>query len=261
LDPDNTGDMAPRTVSSIKIVKNQIISKNDEDRNKNKRNLSTLSFPPQSLSYLASIKKSKLFITSNRYNLLFVEEPTIENIENASDNLNKKQPNTTNNIPKTTLPSPIFIKKVLDYIGLLNHFKQIIGSNTFSCQLTSTHLKIQTNIPDNYRKVIHLLKEIDAQYHTYQLQSDKPLRVVIRNLHPSTPITEITTVLEDIGYTVRNVTSVKHHQTKISLPMFFVNIDLNESDSDIFSVTFILHTIVKIEESYKKQQIQNIHIF
>jgi len=100
------------------------------------------------------------------------------------------------------------------------------------------------------------LKEINAQYHIYQLQSDKPLRVVIRNLHPSTPESDITTALEEIGYAVRNVTNVKHHQTKTSLPMFFIDINPNgESDTDIFSITSISHTKVKIEEPHKKRQI------
>lgn len=55
---------------------------------------------------------------------------------------------------------------------------------------------------------------------------------------------------------MRNVTNVKHHQTKISLPMFFIGIDPNgENDTDIFSITSILHTKVKIEEPYKKRQI------
>lgn len=246
--------MASKTVSPIKIVNNQIISKNNEDKNKNKRNLSTSSTPPQSPSYSACIKKAKSFVTPNRFSVLSVDEPTIEN-SITPDNQNQEQPNTTNNTPKTILPPPIFIKGVLNYIGLLDQFKQIIGPNTFSCKSTSTHLKIQTDTPDNYRKIIHLLKEINAQYHTFQLQSDKPLRVVIRNLHPSTPESDITTALEEIGHTVRNVINVKHHQTKMSLPMFFVDIDPNESDSDIFSITSILHTKVKIEEPHKKRQI------
>jgi len=71
-------------------------------------------------------------------------------------------------------------------------------------------------------------------------------------LHPTTLTTEITTALEEIGHIVRNVTNAKHHQTKISLPMFFVDIDPNESDNDIFSITSISHTKVKIKELYKK---------
>lgn len=115
--------MAPGTVSQIKIVNNQIISKNNEDENKNKRNLSTSSSSSQSSSHLVSIKKSKLFVTPNRYSTLFVDESTVNNIENTSDNLNKKQPNITNYTPKTTLPPSIFIKEVLDHIDQLNHFK------------------------------------------------------------------------------------------------------------------------------------------
>ncbi|KAL4154402.1 hypothetical protein QTP88_000277 [Uroleucon formosanum] len=251
--------MASRTMSSIKIVNNQIIRKNNEDKNKNKnkRNLSTSSTPPQSPFYTACIKKAKSFVTPNRYtSILSVDEPTIENLNVISDNQNEEQLNTSNNTPKTILPPPIFIKRVLNYMGLLNQFKQIIGPNTLSCKSTSTHLKVQTDAPDNYRKTIHLLKEINVQYHTYQLQSDKPLRVVIRNLHSYTPESDITTALEEIGYTVRNVTNVKHRQTKTSLPVLFIDIDPNEeSVTDIFSITSILHTKVKIEELYKKRQI------
>lgn len=248
--------MASKTVSPIKIVNSRIISKNNEDKNKNKRNLSTSSTPPQSPSYTVCIKKAKSFITPNRYRVLSVDEPTIENLNVISDNQNEEHPNTSNNTPKTILPPPIFIKGVLNYMGLLDQFKQLIGPNTFSCKSTSTHLKVQTDTSDNYRKIIHLLKEINAQYHTYQLQSDKPLRVVIRNLHPSTPESDITTALEELGFTVRNVTNLKHHLTKTSLPMFFIDVDPNgESVTDIFSVSSILHTKVKIEEPHKKRQI------
>ena len=251
MDFDNIGDITSRTVSPIKILNNQIISKN-----KNKHSFSTSSTPPQSRSYTTSIKKAKLFVTSNRFSVLSVDEPAIDNLNVISENPIEEQPNTTSNTPKTILPPPNFIKGVHNYMGLLNQFKQIIGPNTFSCKSTSTYLKVQTDTPDNYRKIIHLLKEINAQYHTYQLQSDKPLRVVIRNLHPSTPESDIRTTIEEIGYTVRNVTNIKHHQTKTSLPMFFIDINPNEeSDADIFSITSILHTKVKIEEPHKKRQI------
>jgi len=149
---------------------------------------------------------------------------------------------------------PIFIKGVQDYIGLHNHLKDITGPDSFSCKSTSTHLKIQADTPDNYRKIIHYLKESNAQYHIYQLQSDKSLRVVIRNLHPSTLEADIASAIKEKGHTVRNVTNVKHQQTKTPLPLF-VDIDLNESACDIFSITSLLHTKIKIEEPYKKRQI------
>jgi len=48
--------------------------------------------------------------------------------------------------------------------------------------------------------------------------------------------------------------SVIHQQTKTHLPLLFVDSDPNDSESDIFSVTSILHTKIKIEEPYKKRQ-------
>jgi len=92
----------------------------------------------------------------------------------------------------------------------------IIGPNSFSCKSTSLHLKIQTDTPDNYRNLIHFLKSINTQYHTYQLQSDKPLWIVIINIHPSTPDADIAIALEESGYSVKNVTNVQHQHTKTS---------------------------------------------
>jgi len=83
------------------------------------------------------------------------------------------------------LPPPIFVKGVIEFLQLRNSFIEEIGPTSFLCKSTSNYLKIQTNDPDNYRKLIHFLKGIDAQFHTHQLQADKPLRIVIRNLHPS----------------------------------------------------------------------------
>lgn len=54
------------------------------------------------------------------------------------------------------------------------------------------------SIPDNYENLIHFLKSIEAQFHTNQPQSNKPLRVVIRNLHPSTTTIDIASALEDL---------------------------------------------------------------
>lgn len=118
-----------------------------------------------------------------------------------------------------------------------------------------THLKLQLNTPDNYRKIIHFLKDNNSEYHTYQLKSDKPFRVVIRNLHSSTPVSEISAAIEEIGHSVIQVTNIIHHQTKIPLPLFFVDLEIDENNSDIFDITSILYTKIKVEEPHKQRQI------
>jgi len=78
---------------------------------------------------------------------------------------------------------------------------------------------------------------------------------VLRNLHPSTPVSEISAAIEEIGHSVRQVTNIIHHQTKIPLPLFFVDLEIEENNSDIFDVTSILYTKIKVEEPHKQRQI------
>jgi hypothetical protein len=157
-------------------------------------------------------------------------------IDTQPETSNQGQQNTTNTTFKIILPPPIFIKGVHDYLGLCNHPTEVTAPDSFSCKLTTNHLKIQADTPNSYRNIIRYLKETNTQFHTYQPQSDKPLRVVIRNLHPSTPEEDIASAIAEIGHTVRNVTNVRHQQTKTPLPLFFVDLDPNNSDSDIFSI-------------------------
>jgi len=168
--------MSNKTVSSIKIVNNKIVTtkkQNNNGNDENKRSLSSSSSPSQSPTIVNS-KKTKLFFTPNRFSLLstydYVDAGNSNiNIDDPTETSNQGQPNTTNDTSKSIWPPPIFIKSVHDYIGLHNHLKDITGPDSFSCKSTSTHLKIQADTPDNYRKIIHCLKENNAQYHTYQL--------------------------------------------------------------------------------------------
>jgi len=54
----------------------------------------------------------------------------------------------------------------MDFLQLRNSFIEEIGPNSFLCKSTSNYLKIQTDNPDNYRKLIHFLKGINAHLPT-----------------------------------------------------------------------------------------------
>jgi len=101
-------------------------------------------------------------VTPNRYEALIAndESPNPDNdnndidIDNHHDNPGQGQTNTTHNTPKAILPPSIFVKGVLDYIGLRNSIRDLIGPSSFSCKSSTANLKIQTDNPDNYRKLI-----------------------------------------------------------------------------------------------------------
>jgi len=147
----------------------------------------------------------------------------------------------------------------MNFSELRNAISNEIGNDSFICKSTTTHLKIQTNSPENYRKLIHFLNDQKAEYHTFQLQSDKSFRVVIKNIHSTTDPSEITSALEEIGFTVRQVTNIKHHQTKISLPLFFVDLAPETISKEIFNITSLLNTKIKVEEPHKLRKISQCH--
>lgn len=94
---------------------------------------------------------------------------------------------TTHNVK----PPPIYIvTQIIDpLIELLNN---TAGTENYSIKQSKLErVKVQTNTPDTFRKVIQAIKEKNARYHTYQVKSEKSYKVVIRGLHPRTNSTNI----------------------------------------------------------------------
>ncbi|KAL4156031.1 hypothetical protein QTP88_000066 [Uroleucon formosanum] len=119
----------------------------------------------------------------------------------------------------------------------------------------------QTSNPEAYRTLVHYLRNEKAEFHTFQLKEDKPMRIVIRNLHPSTSTEMIKNELEHRLYEVRQVTQVI---SKIPLPLFFVDLEPTDHSKEIFKLESILHTKIKIEESHKPKiisQCQNCQAY
>jgi hypothetical protein len=73
--------------------------------------------------------------------------------------------------------------------------------------------------------------------------------VIIRNLHHSTLCTEISDALSEEGHSVKQVINVKN-KNKRGLPLFFVNLNRHDKNNDIFNITSLLNTVVKIEKPY-----------
>ncbi|KAL4085079.1 hypothetical protein QTP88_027371 [Uroleucon formosanum] len=257
------------TVPPIKIIKNKVVNNINTDNNSqsqsaaNKRSLPSSPTTPTNTTNSAATnatKKSRFFVSPNRYSVLADNETYSTNSNDNNqvevDTQSQGSVHSTTHTQKILdLPPPIFVKGVKNFFELSKELAAITGPDSFSCKSTSSHLKLQLDTPDNYRKIIHFLKDNNAEYHTYQLKSDKAFRVVLRNLHPSTPVSEISAAIEEIGHSVRQVTNIIHHQTKIPLPLFFVDLEIDENNSDIFDVTSILYTKIKVVEPHKQRQI------
>lgn len=148
----------------------------------------------------------------------------------------------------TKLPPPIFIKtKIQNYQVFCEKIKNKIDTtDDFSCKTTSESLKLNTISSNAYRSIVTFFKESNIEFYTYQLKENKPYRIDIRNLHPTTQPNYIRDELEKEGFTVRNITNALHRVSKIPLPLFFIDLEPALNNKDIFELKTLCYTKVKI---------------
>lgn len=203
--------------------------------------------------------KKQIFASRNRFEPLAQDDPldppTIENIPSNSQQNDAENDIMENENTPIKPPPPIFVKGVEDFPALCTEIIELIGVDNFICKSSTNSLKIQTTDPNAYRVLVQYLKAEKAEYHTYQLKEEKPLRIVIRNLHPSTPLSLIKEELEVRLYEVRQVTNVLHKVNKNPLPLFFVDLEPTLKSNEIFKMSSLLHCKIKIEEPYKPKTI------
>lgn len=243
-----------KTISPIKIINQNTVQKiknnsqlSESDTNDVFNYEWTEVVSPKSHKRLNSDKQSHLsksiktttntqFSSHNKFSVLSQNDVTDMETNEANEIISK-------------LPPPIFIKtKVQNYQQFCEKIKNIIEpTDNFTCKSSTESIKINTTSSNAYRTIIKYLKDAKAKFFTYQLKENKPYRIVIRNLHPTTPPDYIKEELENEGYQVRNVTNALHRVSKIKLPLFFVDLEPALHNKNIFELQTICYTKVKIE--------------
>lgn len=162
---------------------------------------------------------------------------------------------------------PIYLSGVLNSKVLLKSLQEKGGSDSFTLKSTSNKVVIYSKTPEKFRIFVRYLEETNAEFHTFQLPSDKKPKIVIRGLHFSTSQEDITTALADQGYTATSVTNVlsrrivktdendRQSVTRNPLPLFFVDISPDTFNDKIYDIKYLLAYKISIEEPYKKRSL------
>ncbi|KAL4085256.1 hypothetical protein QTP88_027115 [Uroleucon formosanum] len=178
-------------------------------------------------------KKQATYVSKNRFSLFATNETVDTDHQSTNMDLDNEP------ITATKPPPPIFIRTVNDYSTFCAQIKELIKCDNFSCKSSINGIKLSTETAESYRSVIRFLQENKADFHTYQLKQEKAYRVVLRNLHHTTPINVIKNELESLGHTARNITNVLQRTTKMPLPIFFIDLEPALNNKDIFKIEFI----------------------
>jgi len=183
-------------------------------------------------------------------------DPTPPSLLQANPFSSLSQPEEENvTLNKEELPPPIYVKNVNDFIVFIKELTKALGKHEFSCKSRTQDIMLRTESPNGYRLAVQYLRKMNAQFHTFQLKEEKPLRVVIRNLHSSTPTEIIKEELEALDFNVKTVTPVLHPITKDKLHLFFVDLEPTKRSQDIYDLKNLLRTIIKVEEPHKKREL------
>ena len=169
---------------------------------------------------------------------------------------------------KNFRPPPLFVSKNSANIILIKEITSKFEPENipeFKTMSDGT-LKIQALTEASYRKSRDLLNTKKLAYHTHQLKSERPYRVVIRGLHPNTEKSDIVTALAEFHHKVRDVVNVTIRKRKdpsnrnsdkvlINLPLFFVSLEPSHNNKDIYDISALLYQRISVEAPHKKNEI------
>jgi Associated with zinc fingers len=163
--------------------------------------------------------------------------------------------------PEVLAKPPPLVFKNIQFVQLCKLIKEILPESQFELK---TQSKVNTAVfltsSEDYRKAVKVCREKKIDFHCYQLKEDKPFRVVIKNIHPTTPHEMIQQDIEQQGnFIVRQITCVRQRQSRELLPLHFVDLEKGPNNKEIFCLKKIAYFKVKIEEPHHRDDIPQCH--
>lgn len=215
----------------------------------------------QSVSYAKKRQHSESPKLHQRKRALMQDRPsTSRNMfaELQTDDMEESENNT--NVNAEPKPPPIIIPDVSNIRTMIANISKVINPSEFTYKsFKDGQVRLMTKTIGSYRTVVKHFDEKLIKYHTYQLKQERAYRIVVKNLHFTTPIDDIKSCIENEGHKVRNIVNIKSRFTKVPLSMFFVDLEPSPSNKNIYDIKSIYGAIIKIEPPMKTEDIVQCH--
>ena len=182
--------------------------------------------------------------THNRFAILEAEVAM-----DTTTEVNKQHTQKTPPLP------PTFVDDVIDIQSMTKTIQKEVGKDEYKLNISNNSVKILPANPDAYRKLTKLLKNLNANIHTYQLKQERPFREVLRNIHHSVDLDELKCELWNHGHEVTNINNIPHRITKNPLSLFFIDLQQKANNKEIYNINQLMNSIVKFEPPLVKKKI------
>jgi len=175
---------------------------------------------------------------------------------NRQENEGSPQNSTHRDTPNIPRPPPIFVYGVKNFKAMLDDLADVAEPETYrTSALAIETVKISANTVDTYRILVKHMQEENTVHHTHHIKIERAYRIVILHLHHSVPLDDIKEELRKEGHTVRNIMNIKHKQTKDPLSLFFVDLEPQANNKEIFNLQFLGNIKITTEAPHKNRNI------
>lgn len=153
----------------------------------------------------------------------------------------------TDRPPLHRTPPPFFIQPRSDWDSLIAILRG--HANSLNCKLSGQFLKVTVGSDDEFRRVQKYMLENGVQFKSFKLKDERPIKIVVRGLPLMTSILAIKTQLETLGFQVHKIYQLRRPGAKKTpMPLFYAQIVPCLKIDEIFSITNLLGTEIKIEK-------------
>lgn len=162
-----------------------------------------------------------------------------------------------NPIKKPTKPPPIVLYGIDDVSKLTELLETVAEGTKFTYKsVNKNQLRISCLDVETYKQVIKVVRDNNLIGHTFNRKEERCFRIVIRNLHPSTPVEHIREEIERTGNTVSGeIINAKFGKDKRPTSTFFVNLMPGPQNKSVKELKFIYHQAITIEDPRKRQSL------
>jgi hypothetical protein len=175
-------------------------------------------------------KKSKKFVSPNRLVVLASEKDNLSKPNVMSDAFDAIDESIIPTLHENFRAPPFYIQDIKNFPVFQNTLIQLIGQNGFTCKSLPSFLIVLPQGRENFNIIAEYLTENDASFHIFM-----PYKIVIRNLHHSILISDISDALDELGHFATRVVNVIKNGRPI--PLFFVNLKPNTNNKEVLSIS------------------------
>lgn len=177
-------------------------------------------------------------------------DKTLVNTESLEDQDKTETQNVWKEVQGKRVP-PIYVYKVTDWVSLSSMLDSMC-TEPFTAKNGSENIKIQAKNKEDYKTITSTLENENIEYHSYQLEKNAYIKVVIKGIPCSTTAEKVQSNLLEMDFKVKNVTQMKDTFQTL-LPIYIVQIEKNEKAKDIYGINTLFRCKVKVEPFRKRK--------